>query len=215
MKQTRMTKRTWRIIQISSGLVVALGLLFAGYILVKYPRSAPSAPPETSTVMPAATHADTLPSPTPVLPLADQSPLIDRSPLIDISPLATLPAPTVIPTISPTAAPIIEPPQPTDTPALADTPEPARPTDTPALTDTPEPARPTDTPTLPAEADTPSPTPTLEIEPACDCSGDLYDCSDFALPKEAQSCYELCKALGKGDVHHFDKDGDGTVCEED
>jgi hypothetical protein len=32
------------------------------------------------------------------------------------------------------------------------------------------------------------------------------------LRNEAQSCYALCKSLGKGDIHRLDEDGDGQVC---
>ncbi len=47
----------------------------------------------------------------------------------------------------------------------------------------------------------------------CDCSYDKYNCGDFSSPKEAQACYNYCKNIGKGDVHHLDRDKDGLACE--
>jgi hypothetical protein len=47
----------------------------------------------------------------------------------------------------------------------------------------------------------------------CDCSGNLYNCADFSSSAEAQSCFDYCKSLGRGDVHHLDADSDGIVCE--
>lgn len=47
----------------------------------------------------------------------------------------------------------------------------------------------------------------------CDCSGNLYNCADFPTSSEAQSCFDYCKILGKGDVHRLDADDDDIVCE--
>lgn len=47
----------------------------------------------------------------------------------------------------------------------------------------------------------------------CDCSGNLYNCSDFATQRQAQGCYELCKRVKGSDVHKLDGDKDGRVCE--
>lgn len=47
----------------------------------------------------------------------------------------------------------------------------------------------------------------------CDCSGNIYNCADFSTHSEAQTCYEYCKALGYGDIHWLDGDGDGIACE--
>ena len=58
----------------------------------------------------------------------------------------------------------------------------------------------------------PAPTPSGEAA-ACDCSGDIYDCSDFSTHAEAQACYEYCKSLGREDIHRLDRDNDGKVCE--
>ncbi len=47
----------------------------------------------------------------------------------------------------------------------------------------------------------------------CDCSRNLYNCSDFATQRQAQGCYELCKRVKGSDVHKLDGDMDGRVCE--
>jgi micrococcal nuclease len=45
-----------------------------------------------------------------------------------------------------------------------------------------------------------------------DCSGNIYNCSDFSSQAEAQSAFEACG--GKtNDVHKLDADADGVVCE--
>lgn len=78
-----------------------------------------------------------------------------------------------------------------------------------SLTPTPSTAAP------PAKAPTAPPTkaPTAPPAPAqttCDCSGDLYNCGDFADSYQAQRCYESCRP---GDPHDLDGDGDGYACE--
>jgi hypothetical protein len=139
----------------------------------------------------------------------------------------------ILPTPAPTSTPIpTDTPLPTNTPSPTDTPLP--PTDTPIPTDTPLPTKtplPTDTPVstdTPVPTATPiPPTPTHLPQPTaapltptpsgeaivCDCSGDLYDCSDFSTHAAAQACYEYCKSLGCGDIHRLDRDGDGIACE--
>ena len=61
------------------------------------------------------------------------------------------------------------------------------------------------------------PTPLPSIQPpstaVCDCSSDIYNCSDFSTHAEAQACYEYCKSLGRGDIHHLDGNNDGIACE--
>jgi len=47
----------------------------------------------------------------------------------------------------------------------------------------------------------------------CDCSGNLYNCSDFKTHDEAQACYEHCLSLTGKDVHRLDGNGDGEACE--
>ena len=48
----------------------------------------------------------------------------------------------------------------------------------------------------------------------CDCSGNIYSCSDFSTHAEAQACYEYCVSVGRGDVHRLDgSDDDGIACE--
>jgi hypothetical protein len=46
----------------------------------------------------------------------------------------------------------------------------------------------------------------------CRCSGNLYNCKDFATHREAQNCYEKCGGLSN-DVHYLDGDNDGLACE--
>ena len=62
---------------------------------------------------------------------------------------------------------------------------------------------------------TPTPLPTTQPPPAavCDCSGNIYNCSDFSTHAQAQACYEYCKSLGRGDIHRLDGDNDGIACE--
>lgn len=61
---------------------------------------------------------------------------------------------------------------------------------------------------------TPTPVPTAQSPTAiCDCSGNIYNCSDFSTHAQAQACYEYCKSLGRGDIHRLDGDNDGIACE--
>lgn len=60
---------------------------------------------------------------------------------------------------------------------------------------------------------TPTSSPTPTLTPVCDCSADIYNCSDFATQAQAQACYDYCVAQGAGDIHKLDGDGDGTACE--
>ena len=47
----------------------------------------------------------------------------------------------------------------------------------------------------------------------CDCSGNLYNCSNFSTHEEAQSCFELCGGT-PNDIHDLDRDSDGIACED-
>ena len=47
----------------------------------------------------------------------------------------------------------------------------------------------------------------------CECSGNLFDCEDFASPAVAQACFEHCRTVIGRDVHWLDRDGDGLACE--
>ena len=47
----------------------------------------------------------------------------------------------------------------------------------------------------------------------CDCSRNLYNCSDFKVQRQAQECYDHCKRVKGQDVHKLDRDKDGRVCE--
>jgi len=116
----------------------------------------------------------------------------------------------------------VAPPTPVEEPTKAPTPIP--PTSTPTLVPVTPTELPTATPTLvpptPTEEPTPTPIPippTSTSTPApaaiCDCSGNIYNCPDFATQAAAQACYEYCKALGRGDIHRLDRDKDGVACE--
>lgn len=50
-------------------------------------------------------------------------------------------------------------------------------------------------------------------EPACQCTGNLYNCKDFTRQSEAQACFNYCISQGLGDIHRLDGDSDGRVCE--
>jgi len=58
-----------------------------------------------------------------------------------------------------------------------------------------------------------SPAPARTTKGPCDCSGNLYNCSDFKTHAEAQTCYEHCLRLTGKDVHRLDGNGDGEACE--
>ncbi len=49
----------------------------------------------------------------------------------------------------------------------------------------------------------------------CNCSGAELDCSNFSSQCEAQTCFDYCTSLGRGDFYDLDGfDKDGTVCED-
>jgi len=118
------------------------------------------------------------------LPAAPSAPAAQETPQLTPSPSSPSAWPaTWTPTVTPTV---------TDTPTITPT---RPPTQTP---------RPTATPRPPA-------TPTPEI-PECECTGDLYDCEDFATQAAAQACYDRCRAPGYGDIHRLDWNDDGIAC---
>ena len=45
-----------------------------------------------------------------------------------------------------------------------------------------------------------------------DCSGNIYNCSDFSTHLEAQNVYEYCGGVSN-DIHRLDRDKDGKACE--
>lgn len=47
----------------------------------------------------------------------------------------------------------------------------------------------------------------------CSCSGNLYNCGDFASHAQAQACFDYYMSIGAGDVHWLDCDDDGSACE--
>jgi len=58
-----------------------------------------------------------------------------------------------------------------------------------------------------------SPAPAGMTKGPCDCSGNLYNCSDFKTHAEAQACYEHCLRVTGKDIHGLDGNGDGKACE--
>lgn len=70
---------------------------------------------------------------------------------------------------------------------------------------------------LGAWADSPAPAgeqpPAPEGGAPCDCSGNLYNCSNFRSHSEAQTCFEYCLSVRGYDVHRLDGDNDGLACE--
>ncbi len=128
-------------------------------------------------------------------PTPTRTPRPTKTPTPTATPTNT-PTPTAISTSIPTELP------PTDTPIP--------PTDTPLPQ--PPPPPPTNTPAPPPPP--PIPTPAPPSAPAvCDCSGDLYNCSDFATHSEAQACFDHCKSLGRGDIHRLDRNHNDLACE--
>lgn len=86
----------------------------------------------------------------------------------------------------------------------------------PAQTSTPRPA-PTQAEPI-RQQPTPIPLPTTVPQSqatTCNCSGDLYNCTDgsFATKREAQACYDHCRSIGRGDIHDLDRDDDGEACD--
>lgn len=49
----------------------------------------------------------------------------------------------------------------------------------------------------------------------CDCSENVYNCSDFETLDDAQECYDYCFEQTGEDVHLMDGDPDGVVCDGD
>ncbi|MCK5510516.1 thermonuclease family protein [Candidatus Parcubacteria bacterium] len=47
----------------------------------------------------------------------------------------------------------------------------------------------------------------------CDCSGNIYNCSDYSIRAQAQAVYDCCIKKTGNDIHRLDADGDGVVCE--
>jgi hypothetical protein len=65
-------------------------------------------------------------------------------------------------------------------------------------------------PTVPPSDSAPVST---QVEAACSCREDRYDCSDFTEPDAAQECYQYCMAEAGSDIHLLDGDGNRVVCE--
>ena len=47
----------------------------------------------------------------------------------------------------------------------------------------------------------------------CDCSGNIYNCSNFSTHAKAQATHDCCILKVGSDVHSLDIDGDGEACE--
>lgn len=47
----------------------------------------------------------------------------------------------------------------------------------------------------------------------CACTGNLYNCGEFATQAAAQGCFDWCMQEVGMDVHRLDSDGDGIACE--
>lgn len=47
----------------------------------------------------------------------------------------------------------------------------------------------------------------------CTCTGNAYDCADFATGDDAQACYQHCLDLTGIDVHWLDGDRDRRACD--
>jgi len=67
----------------------------------------------------------------------------------------------------------------------------------------------TDTETKVEPTPTPVPAPNKDVI----CTNNAYNCDDFSSHAEAQSVYDYCLSLGKGDIHRLDADSDGLACE--
>jgi len=81
---------------------------------------------------------------------------------------------------------------------------------------TPTPRPPTPTPRPPTAVPTSAPAVVPTSPPpaaVCDCSGNLYNCSDFSTHAQAQACYDYCVSQGRGDIHRLDGDNDSVACE--
>jgi endonuclease YncB( thermonuclease family) len=58
------------------------------------------------------------------------------------------------------------------------------------------------------------PTPTRTSIPTCDCfSKKALTCNSFSGQRDAQKCFEGCKAQGLGDLFGLDKNNNGVACE--
>ena len=154
------------------------------------PTLAPTAE-EADTPVPATStptlEATNTPTNTPVPPTATNTPVPPTATNTPVPPTDTpLPTATNTPVPVPTNTPV---PLPTNTPV-------------PVPTDTPVPVFPTDTPVPPAPA------------AVCDCSGNVYNCSDFSTHNQAQACHDYCMQQVGYDIHGLDgNDNDGLACE--
>jgi len=47
----------------------------------------------------------------------------------------------------------------------------------------------------------------------CNCSGNVYNCSDFGTHAKAQVCHDHCMQVVGYDIHELDGDDNGLACE--
>lgn len=64
------------------------------------------------------------------------------------------------------------------------------------------------------ERQQPAGIPPKQDQGVCYCSSNIYNCNNFPNQGEAQSCFDYCRSVGRGDVHGLDNDGNGLACEE-
>jgi hypothetical protein len=67
---------------------------------------------------------------------------------------------------------------------------------------------------LSVQGQEPADIPVRQGSGACYCSSDIYNCNNFDNQADAQSCFNDCQAIGRGDIHGLDEDIDGLACEE-
>lgn len=112
-------------------------------------------------------------------------------------------------TVTATATEVQGGPTSTTTPTSTSTP-------TPTATSTPTPTA-TEVQSGPTATHTPTVTPTATDDQTggpCLCTGNIYNCSDFATQPQAQACMDWCISQGVGDIHRLDgSDNDGRACE--
>lgn len=56
--------------------------------------------------------------------------------------------------------------------------------------------------------------PPQQEEGVCYCSSDIYNCNNFDNQADAQSCYDYCQSIGRGDAHGLGPAKNGLVCTE-
>jgi len=65
---------------------------------------------------------------------------------------------------------------------------------------------------VPTDVSKPIITPEQKQNAVCDCSSNIYNCTDFKTQAEAQAVYECCGGVNN-DIHGLDADRNGWACE--